>query len=91
VPVRGERELVAKVVECVEAHYEVQDVEMGAVYRWCPESAVVECDCREEVALTASKTTCVECGVDHAAIVEEVLDVRPEDEGDHPWRSLRPY
>src|SRR3954469_16719570 len=28
---------VARVIECVEAHYEIQDVEFGKVYRWCPE------------------------------------------------------
>jgi hypothetical protein len=27
---------MATVIERVEAHYEVQDVEMGKVYRWCP-------------------------------------------------------
>jgi hypothetical protein len=84
--------LVAKVIEHVEAHYEMQNVEMGTVYRWCPESAVVECEeCAEEVALTASKTTCLKCGVDCASTVEEVLDGPPEDDGDRPWRSLRPY
>jgi hypothetical protein len=25
-----------KVLERLEAHYEVEDVEMGKVYRWCP-------------------------------------------------------
>ena len=40
----GKRSTVAtKVIERIEAHYEVQDVEMGKVYRWCPESVVVEC------------------------------------------------
>ena len=82
---------MAKVIERVEAHYEVQDVEMGKVYRWCPERAVVECTCGEELTLSALKITCGECGADHAAIVEEVLDARPQDKGDHPWRSLQPY
>ena len=75
----------------VAAHYEVQDVEMGTVYRWCPESAVVDCDCGEELALTASRTTCVQCGADHAAFVAEVLEVRPVDKVEHPWRSEDPY
>jgi hypothetical protein len=89
----GEREgkTVAKVTEYVEAHYEVQDVEMGKVYRWCPERVVVECDCGEEPSLTASNNTCRECGADYRAITEEVLDASPEDKVDHPWRSLRPY
>ena len=79
------------VIERVEAHYEVQDVEMGKVYRWCPANVSVECTCGEEPTLSAYRTTCGECGADHAAIVGEVLHVRPEDKGDHPWRYLQPY
>ena len=85
---------MAKVIERVEAHYEVLDVEMGKVYRWRPESVVVECECGKKPILTASKTICGECRADHRAIVEEVLEARPEEEEeviDHPWRSLRPY
>jgi hypothetical protein len=86
--------MVAKVIERVHAHYEVQDVEMGKVYRWRPESVVVECECGKKPILTASKHICVECRADHRVIVEEVLEARPEEEEevmDHPWRSLRPY
>ncbi len=83
---------MAKVIKRVEAHYEVREVEdLGGAYRWCPESVVIGCDCREKLTLTASRTTCGRCGADHAAIVEEVLDPRPEDKVDHPWRSLNPY
>ena len=80
-----------KVVECIGARYEVQDAEMGKVYRWCPESVVVECTCGEQLSLSAFKATCPECGADQAAIVEEMLVARPEDEGDHPWRYLQPH
>ena len=45
---------MTKVIERVEAHYEVQDVEMGKVYRWCPESIVVRCGCGERLSLTVS-------------------------------------
>jgi hypothetical protein len=82
---------VTKLLERLEAHYEVEDVEMGKVYRWCPERAVLECTCGEALTLSAFKTTCPECGADHAPLVEEVLEARPEDEGDHPWRYLQPY
>jgi hypothetical protein len=82
---------VTKVIERLEAHYEVEDVEMGKVYRWCPERAVLECTCSEELTLSAFKTTCDDCGEDHAPVVEEVLEARPEDKGDHPWRYLQPY
>ena len=88
----GGKENMAKVIECVKAHYEVQDLEMGKVYRWCPERAVVECTCGEQVTLSASRSTCTECGANHAATVEEVLAALPEeDKGDRPWRSLQPH
>jgi hypothetical protein len=45
---------MATVIERVEAHYEVQDVEMGKVCRWCPESIVVRCGCGERLSLTVS-------------------------------------
>ena len=82
---------MAKVIERVQAHYEVQDVEMGKVYRWQPESIVVECYCGNTLTLTALKNACGKCGADLRATVEEVLEVRPNEEVKHPWRSLRPY
>jgi len=82
---------MATVIERVEAHYEVQDVEMGKVYRWCPANVLIDCTCGEESTLSAFITTCGECGTDHAPLVEEMLEARPEDKGDHPWRYLQPY
>ena len=82
---------MTKLLERLDAHYEVEDVEMGKVYRWCPERAVLECSCGEQLTLSTFKTTCPECGADHAPLVEEVLDARLEDKGDHPWRYLQPY
>ncbi len=47
-----------QIIERVEAHYEVEAVEMGTVYIWCPESVVIECDCEQtfttEGAMVAS-------------------------------------
>ena len=82
---------MAKVIERVQAHYEVQDVEMGKVYRWQPESIVVECYCGNTLTLTALKNACGKCGADLRATVEVVLEGRPNEEVKHPWRSLRPY
>jgi hypothetical protein len=45
---------LAKVIEYVEAGYEVEEVEMGKVYRWCPESVVVRCGCGKRLSLTVS-------------------------------------
>ena len=81
-----------RIVERVAEHYEAQEVEYGRVYRWCPESVVIECEvCAKNPILTYSKNACGECGADHGALVEEVLDERPEHKVDHPWRLLRPY
>ena len=82
---------MTQVIERVKAHYEVQAVEMGTVYRWCPESVVIECDCGGRASLSASRTACAECEADHEAITEEVLDIRQEDKVNHPWRSVRSY
>jgi hypothetical protein len=37
---------VVKVVECIGARYELQDVEIGKVYKWCP--AIVTFDVAAE-------------------------------------------
>ncbi len=73
--------------EHTEAHYDVQEVEMGQVYTWRPESIAVECDCGERLSLTASNTTCGGCGADHESATREGLDAgRSGDEAAHPWR-----
>jgi len=83
---------VVKVVECVGAHYEVHDVEIGEVYKWCPAIVTVECGCGERLTLSSSRTTCARCGADHMDVFAEVLSIdMEEDGGDHPWRSLRSY
>lgn len=83
--------MMVRIIERVDVHYEIQNVEMGKVYRWCPQSVVLECTCGEQPTLSAFKTTCPECGADHAGIAEEMKVARPEDKGDHPWRYLQPY
>ena len=83
--------MAVQILRHVKAHYEVQRLEMGTVYRWCPESVVIECECGEKTTLTASTTTCSGCGADHTTLTEEVLDIRQEDKDEYPWRALRPY
>jgi hypothetical protein len=87
---KGRRQALRMSEENTEGHYDVQEVEMGEVYTWRPESVVVECDCGERLTLTASTTTCGECGADHNAVVQEGLsDERLEDEAVHPWRYAK--
>jgi hypothetical protein len=76
------------VIERTEGHYEVQEVEFGKVYRWCPECVDIECECGERLTLTAySMPTCPRCGANHAGTIrEELNDRRLEDQTLHPWR-----
>jgi hypothetical protein len=87
----GERGFwVVTTVGRTEGRYEVQEVEFGRVYRWCPECLVVECDCDKRLTLTSSATTCRWCGADHASVVrEELANRRLGDEALHPWRYVR--
>lgn len=86
-----------KLIERIPAHYEVQEVEeLGRVYRWCPEKAVVECDaCGKRAtfnrsSLITSIVTC-ECGERSTAGIREelVLEQLAKDEAIHPWRYWR--
>jgi hypothetical protein len=72
--------------EHTEAHYDVQEVEMGQVYTWRPESVEVECSCDERLTLTASSTTCGGCGADHEVAASEGLEgERLGNKAAHPW------
>jgi hypothetical protein len=78
---------MAKVIERVAEHYDIQEVEYGHVYKWRPESVLIECECAETVAITASETTCEECGAEHIGLVrEDLTDRQLGDEDLHPWR-----
>ena len=79
---------MAKIIERARARYDVEDVEHGTVYRWKPESVMVECGCGEKTILTHSETACEECGAEHTGLVREDLSYRQsqDDEDVHPWR-----
>ena len=80
-----------KVFERFDAHYGIEEVPMGEVYRWCPEKAVVQCNCGETPTLAASAATCTKCGTDHTLLIQEALSPRPEEEIEYPWRYLQPH
>ena len=78
---------MAKVIECAQARYEVQDVDFGKVYKWCPERVVLKCGCGGTLYLNASMTSCEECSTDHVvAVREELSELRQNDQTLHPWR-----
>ena len=88
-----------RVIEHLEEHYEVQEVPFGRVYKWCPESAVVECDCGErtilKISTLISSVVFCHCGADYTADIQEecqrhqpeVLGQTLEDyeTAQHPW------
>jgi hypothetical protein len=84
-----------QVIERIPEHYEVDEVEFGNVYRWHPESVVVECRaCGKRMALKrwdiiVSVPDC-ECGKGHTARIREELVIELLDEDyephHHPWR-----
>ena len=88
-----------QVIEHLEEHYEVQEVPFGRVYKWCPKSAVVECDCGEstiKISTLISSVVFCHCGADYTADIQEewqrqqpeVLGQTLEDyeTAHHPWR-----
>jgi hypothetical protein len=88
-----ERDLVStKVIERVNARYDIQEVQLGKVYKWRPESLLIECECGQRTTLTPSGTTCEECAKEHIELVGEALRDQQElrrrlrEEELHPWR-----
>jgi hypothetical protein len=81
---------VTQVIERVKAHYEVQAVEMGTVYRWCPESVVIECDCGQSFTVEGAKAaSCPRCSADHKGVASR-LPAKPltaEEEAHRPTRG----
>jgi hypothetical protein len=80
---------VTQVIERIEAHYEVQEVEMGTLYRWCPESVAIECDCGQSFSAEGAKAaSCPRCGAEHTGLARELGDKKPltEEEAYRPAR-----
>ena len=83
---------MAKVIEYVEAGYEVEEVEMGTLYRWCPESVVIECDCGHSFTVEGAKevASCPRCGVEHRGVARG-LSGKPLTEEDAYRPTRREY
>lgn len=88
-----------RVVERVAGRYTVEEVEdFGRVYRWSPESVVMECECggrttlKRSDVIVGSRPCCgcgaVPTGATREEVVLEVLDESRE-AGHHPWRYWR--
>jgi len=75
-------------IERVAGHYEVEEVEFGAVYKWNPPYVTLRCDCGEKLTLSTLTTLCEECGADRTASLGELLTTQrvQRDKTIHPWR-----
>ncbi len=82
--------MAQKLIEHVEAHYEAREVPFGKVYEWHPAYVVLECDCGEQLILTATSTitTCPQCGadLDVDGFIHDIQERgRLPDKLTHPW------
>jgi hypothetical protein len=73
-------------IDRTKGHYEVQEVDFGRVYRWCPERVDVECGGRSDVS-AVSAAAGPRLGANHAATIRAVPTAgSSEDRAFHPWR-----
>ena len=77
-----------KIIERVEARYEVREVPFGKVYAWHPAYVALECDCGERLNLAAaSTTTSCSCGARLGGFVHDMQEHEDHlpDRLTHPW------
>jgi hypothetical protein len=80
-----------KIIEHVQAHYEVREVPFGKIYEWHLAYATLECDCAEKLTLSATSTitTCPRCGADLSVFLYDITaregEGRLQDKLTHPW------
>jgi hypothetical protein len=79
--------MAQKIIERVQAHYEVSEVPFGISYEWHQDSVTLECDCGEKITLGATITTCPQCGADLGTFVHDIKERegRLPDRLTHPW------
>jgi hypothetical protein len=82
--------MAQRIIERVQAHYEVHEVPFGITYEWHPAYVALECDCGQKVTLSATSTTttCSGCGADLGDAFVHDLQEREDrlpDKLSHPW------
>jgi hypothetical protein len=81
--------MARKILERVEAHYEAREMPFAKVYEWHPAFLTLECECGEQLVLTATSTitTCRRCGADLGDFVHDIQERegRLPDNLTHPW------
>jgi hypothetical protein len=79
-----------KIIERVQAHYEVHEVPFGTTYEWHPATVALECDCGEKVTLSATSTIttysgcCADLGDAFVYFISQ-REGRLPDRLTHPW------
>src|ERR687886_831936 len=80
---------VAQIIHRVQAHYEAREVPFGKTYEWHPAYVALECECGEQLILTATSTiiACHRCGADLGSFVHDIQERegRLPDRLTHPW------
>ena len=67
-------------------------MEMGTLYRWCPESVVIECDCGHSFTIEGAKVaSCPRCGADYSGGVGRGLASKPLTEEEAYRLTRRDY
>jgi hypothetical protein len=82
--------MAQKIIERVQAHYEVSEVPFGKTYEWHQATVTLECECGEKVTLSATSTitTCSGCGADLGDAFVHFIGKREgrlPDRLTHPW------
>jgi hypothetical protein len=80
---------MAQIIERVQAHYETREVPFGKTYEWHQAYVALECECGEQLILTATSTTttCHRCGANLGGFVQDIK----EDEEHLPDERTRPW
>jgi hypothetical protein len=84
----GRDKRMAHTIERVEARYEAHEVAFGKVYQWHPAYVALECDCGEQLILTAASTiTACRCGADLGGFLHDIREREGQlpDRLTHPW------
>ena len=79
---------MANIIERVEARYETHEVAFGRVCEWHPSYVALECDCGEQLILTAaSPVTACRCGADVGSFIHDIQqrEALLSDKLTHPW------
>jgi hypothetical protein len=81
--------MAQQIIERVEAYYEVREVPFGITYEWHPAYVALECDCGEQLIITATTTItiCRGCSADLGGFVHELKkrEGHLSVERTHPW------